>query len=77
MLVTRMSDGGTHAENNENWERCFIVKQRLNKKISRNKFFVFCHSLIYIFLKDFLPSDFSNKKLKSDQAPCNLLRSLP
>ena len=24
---------GTHAENNENWERYFIVKQLLNKKI--------------------------------------------
>ena len=53
-----MSDGGTHAENNENWERYFIVKQLLNQKIWQNKFFVFCHSLIYIFLKDFVPSDF-------------------
>ena len=33
MLVTWMSDGGTHAENNENWEGYFIVKQLLNQKI--------------------------------------------
>ena len=33
MLVIWMSDGGTHAENNENWERYFIVKQLLNQKI--------------------------------------------
>ena len=38
MLVTWMSDGGTHAENNKNWERYFIVKQLLNQKSDGKNF---------------------------------------